>query len=351
MDFDSWLKEYRERVDKQLEEFARSEAADMPFLMQYLRRRGKRIRPMLCLAAYECLPKKRQSGNIDHASIALELMHASTLCHDDIMDEDMQRRNAPSLHALFQQEFLRSSKERQYSGSIFGKESMKYAVSAAMIGGNLLTALAFDVLMASGFEDARVRTAMTALSRAYQKINIGQLEDISFQYKDSSKEEYLSMAEKKTGALIQASLETGCILSGAPEKICKGLACFGLNIAIAFQIRDDLLDCEQGKGNTFGSDIRKGKKTILMIYALQKASAEERSRISASFGKPDAAEAEIKRIIALYEKTSSVKVCQELAREYLEKGMRSLSNIKQDIEKDHYAFFSGLARYIVERKV
>jgi geranylgeranyl pyrophosphate synthase len=122
MTFETELKNYQRLVDEELSRLCRQKKLNH-HVRDYLLRGGKRLRPILCMKAYETVTGKKHKRIISPA-LALELFHVSTLIHDDIMDEDAKRRKKASMHKLYEKHFLSGNKEKEYSGDIFSKESV-----------------------------------------------------------------------------------------------------------------------------------------------------------------------------------------------------------------------------------
>jgi len=119
-------------------------------IKDYVNNGGKRIRPIVCIMAYNSL--KGGDEKIFLPAIGIEFFHNSTLCHDDIMDEDAKRRNKDSCHKSFQKLFIKGYKEKEYSGDIFSKESVRFGVSQAIIAGNIFNFLGYKCFLNSKFD-------------------------------------------------------------------------------------------------------------------------------------------------------------------------------------------------------
>jgi len=209
---------------------------------------GKRLRPAVVMLAADAV-KRGSSQDIIQAALALELTHTFTLIHDDIMDADSLRRGVQTVHT-------------------------KWDMPTGILAGDVLYARAFEfICLAKAQENAKVR-AVSMLARACADICEGQHMDMSFAYrKDVDEYEYLEMVKKKTGVLYAAAAGIGAILAGSTAHQAKALYLFGLNIGIAFQIQDDLIDLltpAEKSGKDRASDLREGKQTLIMIKAREK---------------------------------------------------------------------------------
>jgi geranylgeranyl pyrophosphate synthase len=355
------LKRYQKIVNKELERLAETIGKKRdPFLnhnygllSEYLLRGGKRLRAIACIKSYEAFSGKKEKRILIPA-ISLELYHAASLVHDDIMDEDDIRRNKASMHKMHQDWFLRQFREKKYNGNIFNKESVRFSASAAIIQGNIMFSLVLRCLTNCDFEEKLKNEALDLIQRSYRKVNDGQLLDMVNEFElDVGEKEYINMAALKTGNLFATSMELGAILAKANKESKRLIHDFGINIAIAFQIQDDIMDVDESmkKGNTLGSDIRKGKMTLLMINALKTASQKQKEYITGVSGMTNATKSEILKVVRIFKETRSIDRAKELAEKYIGRGKSCLKGIKKDISPEGYEFFTKLAEYMTKRVI
>ncbi len=225
MDFTSYLRERAGRIESALDDLLSPHAqlARVPERLAEAMRHslltgGKRIRPVLCLAACEAV-----GGHAETAlqpALAVEILHAYTLVHDDLpcMDDDALRRGQPTVH-------------------------VKYGVAEAVLAGDALQALAFEVLAQSRFEMERVRACWLALCRAAGPGGVvgGQWEDVTAR-PPHSRERIRYVHTHKTADLLGCAARLGAIAGNGDAVQIAALADYGLNLGMAFQIVDDLLD-------------------------------------------------------------------------------------------------------------
>ena len=221
--------------------------------------RGKRMRPLLGLLAYQSL-----TGDYRPAlpgAAAVELGHNFSLVHDDIEDADAERRHRPTLWAL-------------------------WGVPLAINAGDALFALsrlALYRLLDDGFSERRVLALMRVYDETCLALCEGQYLDISFERQaDISVEAYLEMIGKKTAALVGASVQAGAILATDDTGTIEAYRRFGYDLGMAFQMADDVKGsfwtaAETGKPEA--GDVRKRKKTLPLVWALEHASEADRSRL------------------------------------------------------------------------
>lgn len=250
-DLKAYMTEKCQAVDEALERFfpasPRLEKTVVEAARYSLFAGGKRVRPILCLAAAEVV--EGSANAVMPAACALEMVHTYSLIHDDLpaMDNDDFRRGRPTNHRV-------------------------YGEAVAILAGDLLLTEAFGLLAAPPAVEAaaipaeRRLQAVAILARASgaQGMIAGQVIDLESETRevDLTTVEYMHI--RKTGALISASLEIGAVLSGASPEALETLIRYGRHVGLAFQITDDLLDVEgdpQVMGKSAGSDAAKNKKT------------------------------------------------------------------------------------------
>ena len=204
---------------------------------------GKAIRPTLAVLCAEAV-----GGSVVDAvpaAVAVEMVHNFSLLHDDVMDRDVSRRHRPTAWTVF-------------------------GISAAILAGDALLTLAFDVLAASGH--SRAQDAMRMISAAVQDLVEGQCEDVSFEDRsDVDLSECLAMAGEKTGALLACSTAIGALFGGGTADQVEHMRVFGEHLGLAFQLVDDLLGIwgdPRVTGKSVHSDLVSRKKSLPVVAAL-----------------------------------------------------------------------------------
>ncbi|HYE96105.1 MAG TPA: polyprenyl synthetase family protein [Rubricoccaceae bacterium] len=227
---------------------------------------GKRLRPVLLLLGAEAYGGESALKRAMPAALAVEVFHAFTLVHDDIMDHAAERRGRPTVH-------------------------VRWDEPTAILVGDLLMALAYDLL--AKVETDHLREVLRSFHQMVLRLCEGQALDKAFEQRtDVSVPDYLDMIERKTGALVEAALEIGGWVGGADAAGRAALRRFGQALGRAFQIQDDLLDLtaeDAGWGKTVGGDLVEGKKTFLLLRALERSAGEEHTwfaRIPSAGGLP-----------------------------------------------------------------
>lgn len=265
--------------------------------------RGKRMRPLLGLLAYESL-----TGDYHPAlpgAAAVELGHNFSLVHDDIEDADRERRHRPTLWAI-------------------------WGVPLAINAGDALFALsrlALYRLLDDGFSERRVLALMRVYDETCLALCEGQYLDISFERQDDvSLEAYLEMIGKKTAALVGASVQAGAILATDDADVVEAYRRFGYDLGMAFQMADDVKgsfwsSSESGKPEA--GDIRRRKKTLPLVWALEHGDEGERDRLRQLYARGDAdgtdeplGDEAVAEVLAILERTGAREHALAESRRY-----------------------------------
>jgi len=225
--------------------------------------RGKRMRPLLGLLAYHSLTGDYRAALPGAA--AVELGHNFSLVHDDIEDADVERRHRPTLWAL-------------------------WGVPLAINAGDALFALsrlALYRLLEGGFSERRVLALMRVYDETCLALCEGQYLDISFERRaDVTVDAYLEMIGRKTAALVGASVQAGAILATDDPDVVEAYRRFGYDLGMAFQMADDVKGtfwASSDSGKPEAGDVRKRKKTLPIVWALEHASKADRDRLNAIY--------------------------------------------------------------------
>lgn len=218
---------------------------------------GKRIRPVLSLAAAHAIGGEQGRDQALRFACAVELIHTFSLIHDDLpsMDDDDLRRGRPTCHKAFDE-------------------------ATAILAGDALHTLAFEIISAAPDPSERsglVLTALTLLARACGTAGLigGQMDDLKYEGVPATPADLERIHRTKTGALIVATVVGGGLLAGAREDQLKALEAYADPIGLAFQIVDDILDVSgdaASLGKTPGKDVRSGKATWVALHGLDASS-------------------------------------------------------------------------------
>jgi len=253
------LKSLQDLITARLEKEAGLIGAADPFNLYHpikyaLSMGGKRLRPVMVLQACDLF-----GGKIEDAinpALAIEIFHNFTLLHDDIMDKAGVRRNKPTVH-------------------------QKYNENIAILSGDAMSIMAYRYLLETN-SPARHELVKLFTETAIEVCE-GQQYDMDFEERmDVSITDYMKMIRLKTAVLIACSLKTGALIGNASAADAGHIYNFGINLGLAFQLQDDLLDvfADQNKfGKKIGGDIVANKKTFLLLKTLELATPEQREQL------------------------------------------------------------------------
>jgi len=220
---------------------------------------GKRLRPLLMILAARACGTDRQ--DLVRYAVLFEYLHAATLIHDDLVDEAVMRRGKPAAHGV-------------------------YGAPEAVLAGDFILARCLTITAET--RNFAIIDEICGITEAMSQGEIQQLYNKGRM--DLTEEEYLGVIERKTAVLLKGACVTGAHLSGQSEGMVEAMGQYGWHIGMAFQMADDLLDYTAdlaALGKEPGADLREGKLTLPVIYALSKAGPEEKARMEAMMSNPD----------------------------------------------------------------
>ena len=239
---------------------------------------GKRIRPTLLMLACEAF-----GGDVQQAlpaAAAVEMFHNFTLLHDDIMDNAEVRRGKPSVYA-------------------------SWGNNMAILSGDAMMICSYRLL--SKVPSEKLASIMEIFTTTALQVCEGQQYDMDFESRQKvSVVEYMHMIELKTSVLLAGAAAIGAVLGDASEEDCRQIYRYALELGLAFQLQDDLLDSygtQEELGKRIGGDILEGKKTCLMLNAMSRATEEDREVLRSTYLDASLSDDEkIARVKAIYDK-------------------------------------------------
>ena len=273
---------------------------------------GKRIRPILTLMAADLFEKDIEAAV--NPALAVEIFHNFSLLHDDLMDKSDLRRGSATVHKKW------NANTAILSGDAMVIESYKYIAKVP---------------------DKYLPSLLGVFSKTAMEICTGQQFDMDFEQRlDVTEDEYLNMIRLKTAVLIGCSLKLGAIVSDAAVEDAEALYQFGINLGIAFQLKDDLLDV-YGDFKTFGKkpggDILSNKKTYLLIKALKSSDEKQKSELDKWLtAKEFDPEQKFSAVKNIYDELKLRVLVENLIEKYYLASLDSLSsiNVSDDRKKD-----------------
>lgn len=319
------LEKRRVVVDKKIESiFEDSEKHPLWESMSYYPEGGgKKLRPFLAMVSAGALGEEEDKAL--PYGIAIELVHNFTLLHDDIMDDDEMRRGQKTLHK-------------------------KIGDAHTINAGDGLFALSFKILSETEVPGESVRKLLKELSSSVIVIAEGQEEDMSFEGTfDITEEEFVTMIEKKTSYLFKAATRGGAIIADADPDEIEHMSEYARKMGVAFQIQDDYLDLvgdQEEIGKDAGSDIRRGKRTLMVIHALHNLDDDKKSRLIDVLEEKDNSIDEIKEAMDLMKSVGSLDYAKNLAEKYGSEAKKELEFLP---ESEYKEILVSLVDFMIHR--
>lgn len=287
---------------------------------------GKRIRPLVTLLAADLFDNGDQVDKALPAALAVELFHNSTLMHDDIMDGAPLRRGQPTVH-------------------------QRWNVNTAILSGDTMLLMAFQQLAES--EPGRLPQLIQTFNRTVVEVCEGQQLDMDYEHTPIvSIVEYIDMIRLKTSVLVGGAAELGAIAMDATVEDAHHLGDFGINVGIAFQLQDDILDVfgdPNAFGKQVGGDILSNKKTYLLVKALEIAKGDDKAELNRLLHAIDlSGEEKISQVTAIYQRLEILKHAQIAKNEFCDLAFDALERVSvADARKEA---LRGLADQLLDRK-
>ena len=320
------LNEIKKPVEYEISEFEKyfqsSLESKIPLLkvvLNYiLRRKGKQMRPLFVLLSAKTLGTITPSSYV--AASLIELLHTSSLIHDDVVDESYERRGAFSVNALWKSK---------------------------------ISVLVGDFLLAQGLllsVKNRTYDLLEIVSDAVKEMSEGELLQIQKSRKlNITESQYYEIIEKKTASLIAACTACGAKSVTNDLEIVDQMKTFGKLTGIAFQIKDDLLDYEPKGiiGKPTGNDIKEKKLTLPLIHALEKTTSSNKKTILRIINKPNKNQAKVNEVIEFVKSQNGIAYAVEKMHEYKNQALDILSGFDPSSSRQS---LNDLVNFTVERK-
>lgn len=287
-------------VNAMILDHMQSDVPLIPHLASYLiAAGGKRVRPLLTLSATALFDGDMKRA---HAlSAAVEFIHTATLLHDDVVDDSSERRGKDSANI------------------VFGNE-------ASVLVGDFLFSRAFQLMVSDGSLDV-----LRILSTASAVIAEGEVLQLSVQNNlKTTMDDYLAVIEGKTASLFAAACEVGPVIADQDTKTVQNLRDYGMNLGMAFQIIDDVLDYNSERekiGKTVGDDFREGKMTAPILLAIEKADEKEKEFWQRTLGDKNQQDGDLKTAQDLMAKYNTIETGMGMARSYGDKAIEALKDL------------------------
>ncbi|MEI7425577.1 MAG: polyprenyl synthetase family protein [Candidatus Moraniibacteriota bacterium] len=345
---DPFLKEYFLAKTMQAKKLDPLAVRTIKLIERFVLAGGKRIRPALVYYGYLASGGKEEE-KIIKASMAIELIHAFLLIHDDIIDRDVTRHGIETMHETY--------KAWGKKINLVESEATHFGNSMAITAGDYAHAMANEIIYAIEFEPKIILDALKKMQVIVAHTIPGEMLDVLMGARGfATEKEITRMHEGKTARYtFEGPLHLGAVLAGQKEntKLFEALSAYSLPVGKAFQIQDDILGIFGNKeklGKSVGADIIEGKQTLLILKALKNGDKKQIAIIKKIFGKKNLTEQEVEIFREIVRETGSLEYSQKLAEKLVKE---SLSAIKKIDFKNAEAkiFLEGIAEYIIKREV
>ncbi|MDY0253414.1 MAG: polyprenyl synthetase family protein [Tenuifilaceae bacterium] len=282
------------------------------------RRKGKQVRPLLVFLS------AGMNGSITEATFVaagmIELLHTATLIHDDVVDEANERRGSFSINALWRSKI------------------------AVLVGDFLLSKGLLLAIETNEFELLR------NMSHAVKEMSEGELLQIERSRRMNIDEEtYFDIIHKKTATLIASCLVNGAVSAGAEQAMIDKMYEYGVNLGLAFQIKDDIFDYQAkgALGKPTGNDIKENKLTLPLIYALSRVDKVKKRRMLSQLRKSKRSQQAVEEVIRFANEYGGIEYATDRMNEYKDKAIAALKPFPESIYRDALI---DMANFVVNRK-
>jgi len=281
---------------------------------------GKRLRPLLMLLSARLCDYN--GDRVPAYAVIFEYLHAATLLHDDLVDEATVRRGKPVANSVWDN-------------------------ATAVLTGDFLLARSLSLAAETGNADV-IRT----IARITEMMSQGEIQQLHRKGDLTLTEaEYMQVIECKTAVLFEGACRTGALVAERNSTDPQTLADYGYNLGLAFQMADDLLDYtldSKALGKAVGADLREGKLTMPVIYALEQAGPEDRRRMEAIIQNPDFSIEEFEILIGLLQTYGGIDYTRETAKKYVDRAKACLAGFKPSPAR---GTLEDIADYALQRKI
>ena len=309
---------------------------------------GKRLRPILMISGYRAAGGANEDA-ILVASCCLELTQSMLLIHDDIMDKSDLRRGRPSVHAALAVRYAGGSDGEHLTSA----DPAHFGLALAIAAGDLAGQLALRALAAASFPAADSLRALDAYTAMTRDVCYGQVLDMHAGDKtiNVTESDVLTIHRYKTARYTtEGPLQMGAVLARAKKKTLDELSAYALPLGQAFQLQDDLLGVfgkEEQTGKPADADLKQGKRTLLVIKALEWGSPSQRAHLEAVLGNAAATPSQIGAARRCLEETGAKRYCQERAMRLATQAREAMTSAS--LEANTRQFLLGLVDFMVER--
>jgi octaprenyl-diphosphate synthase len=304
--YEAYLEEARRLVDREISDCMPiiADLALFERIRYVLQTRGKRLRPILVM-----LSAQSMGGSIQHVkrlAVSIELLHAATLIHDDILDQELFRRNAPTVNS-------------------------KWGVRDAVLVGDALASLSLNLTADYGKDIIKI------MSQTCLLLSDGEYMDVENAHERPTESDYLEMIKRKSASLFKAATQCGAIAAKASHDEIDAVAGFGENFGLAYQIKDDISDVTALE-NSIPQDINEFRANLPIIHFLESLEPDAREAILEAIGSVKT-QSHTEKVTFLgnlnksLENTESLRYCAAKVNQYVDDAISSLEPVKESVYK------------------
>lgn len=349
------LREYKSILDQELKNYLSGKIREAGKISPYAKemaehitdltlRGGKRIRAALMFYSYLAHGGK-DKDNILKASMSMELSETYLLIHDDIIDNDSLRRGGMTINTSYRQ-----IGENKYHDKC---NTRNFGNSVALLAGNIAASMSNEILATSNFKPTDIQRAMLELNRTYIVENYGQMMDMLSQLRDDiTKDDVILIHQLKTVPYtFDSPIKIGAILAGADDSELNKLEGYSVPLGTAFQIQDDILGMfgsEEKLGKPVISDLKEGKKTLLILQAMSKATPKQHETIVINLGNKRTTLNALRDVREVVVATGSLEYSKNLATRLVKKSIANLTEL--NLKGEGKEFMLEIADYMINRE-
>lgn len=341
MNFQNYLQEEAKQINTELENFLIGWGREVekinpklkPLSFNFIEacRGGKRLRGMLVKLGFELAGGNNQE--ILKCATAVEIFQTSILAHDDIIDQSQIRRGKPTLYKML------------------GADH--YALSQAISLGDIGLFLTVKLISECNFKEDRKVKALQEFSKMAVNTGLGEVLDIELTtLKKGEVEDVLAVYKLKTAYYtIVYPLSIGAILAGADKHLLSRIEEFGENLGIAFQIQDDILGVfgdTESLGKSVSSDIEEGKVSLLLVFAMENASKEDRQFLEKVYGKGEINKEDFEKVRKIFKDCGALDWASSQAQIYVEKAKKIIPELTSNEKQIN--ILTQMADFLIKRE-
>ncbi|MHA1459556.1 MAG: polyprenyl synthetase family protein [Promethearchaeota archaeon] len=353
---EKFLKAEKEAIDKELIDYFtflnenEEEILLKDFFAQLqkfiLNKKAKRLHPILLIAAFVGIVNPinldSQIDQIRKVSLAVEFLHSGHLIHDDLMDDDQERRDKPTFHVQLKHEL-----NKVYNSiEIPNKNELiqNYGRDMSILGGTQGYLLGLNIIKGSRFSEKLKLLAINEYTTAMDRLMKGQIIEEYMNYHNitMSLEQYLIIAEMQRASLLEKSAKIGAILAKGNNHYQINPLSKAMNLmGQAFAIRDDMIDLV--------SDIKARKKKIIYIFAVQNTDEEQSKTLNEIYHSKELSKHDVKTVETIFAETNAVIIAEHFSKNLINQAKESLKIIYPDLNKNQKTFFNEFSDYMYMR--